>query len=88
MDLPLPCDPFAFERRETPEIELSAGIQCGGELSRHRPWASRQLRPLDFFAFAEATEDLSNEGMVSLDEGHSLAFAQLVLDLRRADDGR
>src|SRR5205085_2011491 len=26
-----PFDPFAFERRTTPEIELSEGINCGGE---------------------------------------------------------
>jgi (E)-4-hydroxy-3-methylbut-2-enyl-diphosphate synthase len=26
-----PFDPFAFERRETPEIELSASTKCGGE---------------------------------------------------------
>jgi (E)-4-hydroxy-3-methylbut-2-enyl-diphosphate synthase len=26
-----PFDPFHFERRETPEIELSENIQCGGE---------------------------------------------------------
>lgn len=27
----LPYDPFAFKRRETPEIELAAGVRCGGE---------------------------------------------------------
>jgi (E)-4-hydroxy-3-methylbut-2-enyl-diphosphate synthase len=26
-----PFDPFAFERRTTPEIELSGGVKCGGE---------------------------------------------------------
>jgi len=26
-----PFDPFAFERRETPEIELSDAVKCGGE---------------------------------------------------------
>ncbi len=26
-----PFDPFHFERRETPEIELSENVQCGGE---------------------------------------------------------
>jgi (E)-4-hydroxy-3-methylbut-2-enyl-diphosphate synthase len=26
-----PFDPFAFERRPTPEIELAAGVRCGGE---------------------------------------------------------
>src|SRR5437588_6861902 len=25
-----PFDPFAFERRETPEIELAEGVKCGG----------------------------------------------------------
>src|SRR5207302_8717469 len=30
-DLTLPFDPFAFERRPTPEIELADGIKCGGE---------------------------------------------------------
>ena len=27
----LPFDPFAFERRQTPEIELADGVKCGGE---------------------------------------------------------
>ena len=27
----LPFDPFGFERRETPEIELNESIRCGGE---------------------------------------------------------
>src|SRR5207247_1607252 len=27
----LPFDPFAFERRHTPEIELADGVKCGGE---------------------------------------------------------
>ena len=26
-----PFDPFAFERRATPEIELTGGVKCGGE---------------------------------------------------------
>jgi len=26
-----PFDPFHFEKRETPEIELSSGVKCGGE---------------------------------------------------------
>jgi (E)-4-hydroxy-3-methylbut-2-enyl-diphosphate synthase len=26
-----PFDPFAFERRATPEIELAGGVKCGGE---------------------------------------------------------
>jgi (E)-4-hydroxy-3-methylbut-2-enyl-diphosphate synthase len=30
-DVPLSYDPFEFERRETPEIDLMDGIQCGGE---------------------------------------------------------
>ena len=29
--LQLSFDPFHFERRETPEIELAAGVKCGGE---------------------------------------------------------
>src|SRR5438876_2281663 len=27
----LPFDPFAFDRRETPDIELADGVKCGGE---------------------------------------------------------
>src|SRR5256884_9655863 len=27
----LPFDPFAFNRRETPEIELADGVKCGGD---------------------------------------------------------
>ena len=30
-DLTLPFDPFAFERRPAPEIELADGVKCGGE---------------------------------------------------------
>jgi (E)-4-hydroxy-3-methylbut-2-enyl-diphosphate synthase len=30
-ELPLPYDPFQFKRRETPEIELTDSIRCGGE---------------------------------------------------------
>ena len=30
-DLPPPFDPFRFERRATPEIELAPGVHCGGE---------------------------------------------------------
>jgi (E)-4-hydroxy-3-methylbut-2-enyl-diphosphate synthase len=30
-DLKPPYDPFAFERRATPEIELAEGVLCGGE---------------------------------------------------------
>ncbi len=29
--LTFPFDPFHFERRETPEIELADGVKCGGE---------------------------------------------------------
>ena len=27
----MPFDPFHFERRDTPEIELGDGVKCGGE---------------------------------------------------------
>jgi (E)-4-hydroxy-3-methylbut-2-enyl-diphosphate synthase len=30
-DLTFPFDPFHFEKRETPEIELAEGVKCGGE---------------------------------------------------------
>ena len=30
-EISLPYDPFTFKRRETPQIELAPGIQCGGE---------------------------------------------------------
>lgn len=30
-EIALPYDPFTFKRRATPQIELSSGIQCGGE---------------------------------------------------------
>ncbi len=30
-DADFPFDPFHFERRETPEIELADGVKCGGE---------------------------------------------------------
>ena len=31
-----PFDPFHFERRKTPEIELADGVKCGGEQTRPR----------------------------------------------------
>jgi len=30
-DSEFPCDPFHFEKRETPEIELNEQVKCGGE---------------------------------------------------------
>jgi (E)-4-hydroxy-3-methylbut-2-enyl-diphosphate synthase len=30
-EIALPYDPFTFKRRETPEIDLSPGVRCGGE---------------------------------------------------------
>jgi (E)-4-hydroxy-3-methylbut-2-enyl-diphosphate synthase len=30
-EIKLSYDPFAFERRQTPEIELGSGLKCGGE---------------------------------------------------------
>jgi (E)-4-hydroxy-3-methylbut-2-enyl-diphosphate synthase len=30
-ELPLSFDPFTFARRETPEIEIAAGVKCGGQ---------------------------------------------------------
>lgn len=30
-EIKLSYDPFAFERRQTPEIELGSGVKCGGE---------------------------------------------------------
>jgi (E)-4-hydroxy-3-methylbut-2-enyl-diphosphate synthase len=30
-DTPFPFDPFSFDRRETPEIELNENVKCGGE---------------------------------------------------------
>jgi (E)-4-hydroxy-3-methylbut-2-enyl-diphosphate synthase len=30
-DIALSCDPFTFQRRETPEIDLAEGVRCGGE---------------------------------------------------------
>jgi len=30
-DVTIPFDPFAFERRPTPEIDLADGVKCGGE---------------------------------------------------------
>ena len=47
-----PFDPFHFERRETPEIELADGVKCGGEqlirVGRHPGRCgtkSRKIRP-------------------------------------------
>jgi len=53
-DSEFPFDPFHFERRETPEIELADGVKCGGEqlmrvVVTQATWdkVARKIRPND-----------------------------------------
>lgn len=61
-----PFDPFVFQRRQTPEIELAPGIQCGGEQTIRvvvtRPvfdLVSPKIRPKDDVRPEAVYEDLN-----------------------------
>ncbi len=61
-----PFDPFHFERRETPEIELADGVKCGGEqlirvvVTRATfDKVSRKIRPKDDVKPEAVYEDLN-----------------------------
>ncbi len=59
-------DPFHFERRETPEIELALGVKCGGEqlirvVVTHATWdkVAPKIRPKDDVKPEAVYEDLN-----------------------------
>jgi len=61
-----PFDPFHFERRETPEIELAEGVNCGGEqlmrvVVTRATWdkVARKIRPKDDVKPEAVYEDLN-----------------------------
>ncbi|MGB7768965.1 MAG: (E)-4-hydroxy-3-methylbut-2-enyl-diphosphate synthase [Verrucomicrobiia bacterium] len=61
-----PFDPFHFERRETPEIELAEGVSCGGEqlirvVVTRATWdkVARKIRPKDDVKPEAVYEDLN-----------------------------
>jgi (E)-4-hydroxy-3-methylbut-2-enyl-diphosphate synthase len=61
-----PFDPFHFERRETPEIELAGGVKCGGEqlirvMVTRATWdrVAPKIRPKDDVKPEAVYEDLN-----------------------------
>jgi (E)-4-hydroxy-3-methylbut-2-enyl-diphosphate synthase len=61
-----PFDPFHFERRETPEIELADGVKCGGEqlirvvvTRATRDKVAHKIRPKDDVKPEAVYEDLN-----------------------------
>ncbi len=65
-DKEFPFDPFHFEKRETPEIELAPGISCGGEqlvrvVVTRATWdkVAPQIRPRDDVRPEAVYEDLN-----------------------------
>ena len=61
-----PFDPFHFEKRETPEIELAEGVRCGGEqlirvVVTRATWdkVARKIRPKDDVKPEAVYEDLN-----------------------------
>jgi len=61
-----PFDPFHFERRETPEIELADGVKCGGEqlirvVITRATWdkVAHKIRPKDDVKPEAVYEDLN-----------------------------
>jgi len=61
-----PFDPFHFERRPTPEIELAEGVKCGGEqlmrvVVTRATWdtVARKIRPQDDVKPEAVYEDLN-----------------------------
>jgi len=65
-DSAFPFDPFHFERRETPEIELADGIKCGGEqlmrvVVTRAAWdkIAHKIRPKDDVRPEAVYEDLN-----------------------------
>ncbi len=65
-NLPFPFDPFHFERRETPEIELNEQTKCGGEqlirvVVTRATWdkVAHKIRPKDDVKPEAVYEDLN-----------------------------
>src|SRR5471030_2271531 len=65
-DLTFPFDPFHFEKRETPEIELNENIKCGGEqlirvVVTRGTWdkVAHKIRPKDDVKPEAVYEDLN-----------------------------
>jgi (E)-4-hydroxy-3-methylbut-2-enyl-diphosphate synthase len=80
----LPFDPFHFERRETPEIELGDGVKCGGE-QLIRVVVTRaafdkvapKIRPKDDVKPEAVHEDLN---LLELDPTQPLGIEQINCD--------
>ena len=83
-DAPLPFDPFHFERRVTPEIELAEGIRCGGEqlirvVVTRATWdkVAPKIRPKDDVKPEAIYEDLN---ILELDPTQPIASEDINCD--------
>jgi (E)-4-hydroxy-3-methylbut-2-enyl-diphosphate synthase len=79
-----PFDPFHFEKRETPEIELNENVKCGGEqlirvVVTRGTWdkVSPKIRPKDDVKPEAIYEDLN---IFEIDPTDDLDFANLTCD--------
>ncbi len=79
-----PYDPFHFEKRETPEIELADGIKCGGEqlirvVVTRGTWdkVAPKIRPKDDVKPEAVYEDLN---ILELDPTQPIAIEQINCD--------
>jgi (E)-4-hydroxy-3-methylbut-2-enyl-diphosphate synthase len=80
----LSFDPFHFERRETPEIELAEGVKCGGEqlirvVVTQATWdkVAPKIRPKDDVKPEAVYEDLN---LLELDPTHPISSEQINCD--------
>ena len=80
----LPFDPFHFERRATPEIELANGVKCGGEqlirvVVTQATWdkVAPKIRPKDDVRPEAVYEDLN---LLELDPTRPIAIEQINCD--------
>jgi len=79
-----PYDPFHFEKRETPEIELADGIKCGGEqlirvVVTRGTWdkVAPKIRPKDDVKPEAVYEDLN---ILELDPTQPIGIEQINCD--------
>ena len=84
LKLPFPFDPFHFEKRETPEIELADGIKCGGEqlirvVVTRATWdkVAPKIRPKDDVKPEAVYEDLN---ILELDPTQPIGIEQINCD--------
>src|SRR2546421_2377755 len=92
-DLTFPFDPFHYERRSTPEIELTDGVKCGGEQTvrvvvTRAAWekVAPKIRPKDDVKPEAVYEDLN---VMEVDPTNDLRIEDINCDtqLLTVEDG-